>query len=254
MQLGAQGYTIRMYCQNEKDIARSLRRVGEIGYRAIQVSGFGKIAPQRLRELCEENGLQIALTHSPEARILWDTDALIAEHRLFGAKYIGIGSMPDRYRSAEWVGHFAEDFADAAKKIADAGLLLTYHNHAFEFERLPDGRFLMDALLDGLPADLMGVTADVYWLQYGGVDVRAWLRAHGDRIKCVHYKDMAVKGSEHRFAAVGDGSLDFRAIDQTLRDIGATEYVFVEQDDCYGESPFDCLARSYRYLSDLGWK
>ncbi len=254
MQLGAQGYTIRMYCQNEKDISRSLKRVSEIGYQTIQISGFAAIAPERLKALCDENALKIVLTHSPENRILHDTDALIAEHKLLGAKYIGIGSMADRYRSAAWIDCFAEDFTDAAKKIRDAGLLLMYHNHAFEFEKMPDGRFLMDALLDAIPAELMGVTADTYWLQYGGVDVCAWLRAHGDRLHCVHYKDMAVKGFEHRYAAVGDGSLDFKAIKKTLDDIGTTEYILVEQDDCYGESPFACLKRSYDYLNKLGYK
>lgn len=254
MLLGAQGFTIRKYCQNEKDIARSLARVRNIGYRTIQISGFAGAAPERIKELCDENGLKVVLTHVPEARILEDTDALIAEHIAYGAKYIGIGSMAERYRSPEWIGHFSEDFTDAAKKIRDAGLLLMYHNHAFEFRKMPDGRFMMDALLEGMPADLMGVTADVYWLQFGGVDVCAWLRAHGDRLHCVHLKDMALKDFTQRFAAVGDGSLDFNAIMRTLEEIGTTQYALVEQDDCYGENPFDCLRRSYETLNKLGYK
>ncbi len=254
MRLGAQGYTIRAFCQTESDIARSLRRVRDIGYETIQISGFGAIAPEKLKALCDENGLQIVLTHNPADRILGDTDALIAEHQLYGAKYIGIGSMPECYRSPEGIARFAADFAPAAKKIAGAGLLFMYHNHAFEFERMPDGRLMMDALLEKMPADIMGVTADVYWLQFGGVDVRAWLRAHGERIRCAHLKDMAVRGFAQRFAAVGDGSMDFRAILETLGETGATAHALVEQDDCFGEDPFDCLERSYRYLTNLGLK
>ena len=31
-----------------------------------------------------------------------------------------------------------------------------------------------------------------------------------------------------------------------------TEYLLVEQDDCNGEDPFGCMARSYRYLAAQG--
>ena len=30
--------------------------------------------------------------------------------------------------------------------------------------------------------------------------------------------------------------------------MGVTEYALVEQDDCYGGAPFDCLRRSLGYL------
>jgi hypothetical protein len=29
------------------------------------------------------------------------------------------------------------------------------------------------------------------------------------------------------------------------------EYLLVEQDNCYGEDPFACLAKSYAYLTSL---
>ena len=32
------------------------------------------------------------------------------------------------------------------------------------------------------------------------------------------------------------------------------EHILIEQDNCNGEDPFDCLARSYKYLTSLGLK
>ena len=32
------------------------------------------------------------------------------------------------------------------------------------------------------------------------------------------------------------------------------EYMLVEQDDCYGEDPFECLSRSYEYLKANGFE
>ena len=43
------------------------------------------------------------------------------------------------------------------------------------------------------------------------------------------------------------------AVFEKARDAG-TEYMFVEQDDCYGEDPFECLKRSYAYLKARGFE
>ena len=94
--IGAQLFTLRTFMQNECDIRRSLKKVAEIGYKTVQISAIGPIDPHVLRDICDENGLKIVLTHNPEARILGDTDALIKEHDILGCDYIGIGAMPER--------------------------------------------------------------------------------------------------------------------------------------------------------------
>ena len=33
-----------------------------------------------------------------------------------------------------------------------------------------------------------------------------------------------------------------------------TKYAFVEQDDCFGEDPFDCLKKSYDFLASRGYR
>ena len=251
MQIGAQLYTLRMYAQNERDLGRTLEKVSEIGYRTVQISGVGPVAPQRIKALCDDNGLQIVLTHCADDDFLERIDALIERHLLYGCRYVGLGMLPERYRTPEMLPRFADDFGPAAERLNAAGMKLMYHNHAFEFARMPDGRTMMDHLLDMLPADLMGVTADTYWLQFGGMDAAAWLRAHADRLHCVHLKDYVPVHFEARMAPVGQGNLDFAGILRSLKTNGVTEYALVEQDDCYGASPFDCLKQSFEYLQTL---
>ena len=53
------------------------------------------------------------------------------------------------------------------------------------------------------------------------------------------------------YAPVGSGLLDFGAIISTCEKLGV-EYALVEQDDCYGRDPFDCLKESYDYLKSVG--
>lgn len=73
MIIGAQGFTIRDFTKDEAGIAVSLKRLHDIGYRALQVSAFGPIAPERLRALADENEMKIVVTHTNPERIRSDT-------------------------------------------------------------------------------------------------------------------------------------------------------------------------------------
>ena len=253
MMIGAQSYTVRAYTQTERDFRIAMERIALIGYTSVQLSAIGSIDPKTVRSICDDNGLAIVLTHTNPERILADTDAVIREHDVLGCGYIGIGSMPERYRSADWIDRFACDFYEPAQRMREAGKLLMYHNHNFEWERLPGGKTMMDTLLDSMPADIMGITLDTYWVQAAGADVCAWIEKLAGRIPCVHLKDMAVKGFTQRMAAVGEGNIDFERILRQLARQGTTKHILVEQDDCYGDSPFACLKRSYDYLKGLGY-
>lgn len=251
MKLGAQLYTLRNYLQTEADIRRSLTRVAEMGYETVQVSGMKQLDPKLLKSICDEAGLPIVITHNPVDRILYDTEQLIEEHRIYECKYIGLGGMPDKYRNEYWLKYFAQDFKEAALKIKAAGMKFMYHNHHFEFNKI-NGRTLMELLLENFEADEMGVTVDTYWLQAAGCDVIEWLDILKDRIDCVHLKDMQVIGLESQYASVGEGNMNFPAILKKLEELGTTKHILVEQDTTIG-SPFDALKKSRDYLATLGY-
>lgn len=252
MKLGAQLYTVRSYLQTEADIRRSLERIAKIGYTSIQVSAMGSIAPETLRSVCEELGLTIALTHVSADRLLNDTAALIREHDILGCKYIGLGGLAEKYRTAEWYEYFAPDFRKAAAELADAGKLFMYHNHNFEWQKI-GGKRLIERLVEDFSPQEMGITLDTYWVQAAGADVVEWIGKLADRIHCVHLKDMDVRGMEQVMAPVMAGNMNFPAILDAIERAGTTEYLLVEQDTCEG-SPFDCLDTSYRNLAALGYR
>ena len=125
--------------------------------------------------------------------------------------------MPDKYRTDFWVEQFAKDFMEPAKKIAAAGKYFMYHNHAFEFERLPNGKLFLEVLMETMPAELMGFTIDTYWVQAGGADPVQWIEKLKDRIPCVHFKDMsALSNNTTIMAPVGEGNLNWPAIIKKL--------------------------------------
>ncbi len=245
MTIGAQLFTLREYTQTPSDLDYSLGKVAEMGYKTVQLSAIGPIPAQKVRELCQRRGLEIVLTHTDPNRILNDTEAVIAEHNILGCDYIGIGMMPQKYRSPHWLWRFAEDYREPAKKIAAAGKLLMYHNHNLEFQKF-NGKLVMETLMESFSPQEMGFTLDTYWVQLGGGDVCAWLKKLAGRIPCVHLKDVAVQGMEPVMAPVMEGNLDFPRILQTLEACG-TKHLLVEQDICQG-SPFACLEQSLRNL------
>lgn len=251
MIIGAQLYTVRNYIQTEKDIERTLKRIAEIGYTSIQVSAIGKIAPERLREICDANGLKIVITHTNPDRILNETESVIKEHDIMGCDYIGIGSMPEKYRTAEWIDMFGEDYRLPAQKIAAAGKKLMYHNHNFEFAKV-GGKRIIERLLDMFTAEEMGIILDTFWVQAAGADVCQWIDRLSGRLPVIHLKDMTVQGFERKMAPVGEGNLNFEAIYKAFEKAG-TKYMMVEQDTCDG-SPFDCLQISYENLKKAGYR
>jgi sugar phosphate isomerase/epimerase len=253
MLIGAQSYTIREHTQSERDFRVSMKKLADIGYKSVQLSAIGAIDPHILREVCDENGLKIVLTHTNAERMLTDTAGVIADHNVMGCDYIGVGMMPERYRTAETVGDFAKDFLLPAQKMRDAGKLMMYHNHNIEWEKVNEKRNMLDILLETMPADVMGLTLDTYWVQAAGADICDTIEAVQDRIPCVHLKDMSVKGFEQRMAVVGEGNIPFKKVLDLLKKLGKTKFILVEQDRCYGEDPFDCLGRSFDYLTRLGY-
>ena len=246
MKHGAQLYTTRETMQTPEGIRQTLARVAQIGYRYIQLSGFAFDAAA-MKALCDELGLQVVLTHTPQDRILNETAQVIAEHKLLGCPNVGIGSMPGEYRgSLEGARKFLADYTPAMQAFRDAVLKFQYHNHSFEFERFGGNDVWSVLTLESDPA-LLGFTLDTYWVQHGGKNVVDTIQSLRGRIDVCHYKDLAMHGSEQRFAAIGQGNLDWQPIFAAFEDIG-TQYAFVEEDDCYGADPLDELETSFRFL------
>lgn len=88
MIIGAQGFTIRDYAQNEADFRETAKKLHNIGYKTLQVSAFGDIDPHIIREICDENGLSIIITHTNPQLILENTEKVIENHRIFGTNHV----------------------------------------------------------------------------------------------------------------------------------------------------------------------
>lgn len=242
MKYGAQLYTIRDFMQTYKDFVNSMRKISKLGYKCVQVSGVNSIiTPKEIAETCQAYGLEIAITHTDPARIIERTKEVILEHKYMGAKYIGIGMIPKQYEHSR-AGYlkFFLDFTPAACEIKEEGLQLMYHNHHIEFEKY-DGTLVMDFIRDNFRD--VSFTLDTYWVQAGGADPAYWIKRLGNRCEVLHLKDFAVVEGISRMCEVMEGNMNWPHIINAAKEVGV-KYAMIEQDECYGKDPFECLGTS----------
>ncbi len=259
MKLGAQMYTVHDHTKNLKDFEESLKKIAEIGYEYVQVSGTCDYNAKWLRDMLKKYGLKCVITHTNPDKLMNAGDYVIEEHNDFDCKYIGLGGMPNLWNGEmsleQVIADFKEKFIPFMENCKAKGKYFMYHNHDLEFAKMENGKTAWETLIEDIPADLMGFTVDTYWIQKGGCNPSAVIRSLKGRCPVVHFKDYKmIREADKResiLAACGDGNLDFADIIKACEDAG-TEYVMVEQDNCFGEDPFVCLERSYKYLKSLG--
>lgn len=254
MQIGAQLYSAYKRLQTLEDFDEGLRKVAEIGYRTVQVSGTCPYEPEWLRDTLQKHNLTCAITHIEPEQIINETEKVVAEHKIFGCTHIGIGGMPGPMRKTiEGYEAFRDQFLPAAIKMRDLGAKLHYHNHWFEFNQL-EGKQIIQRILEDFPEDVLEFTLDLGWAAYGGADVLNLIRQMNGRLSCIHLKDYADKPA--------DGSIDTPAYlrpifegklpyEDYIPELAMTncEYMLVEQDWCYDEDEFECLRRSYQNVT-----
>lgn len=254
MQIGAQFYTIRQSCQTLEGLAESMKRVADIGYKHIQLSGVCAYEADWMAEQLKNTGLTCQITHFSYDKIANATAETIAFHQTIGSHCIGIGSNP-RGATPEGLTQMAQELSGAIDMIAASGHQFMYHNHHMEFARFDafEGKTFLEALCETFTPAQCGITLDTYWVQAGGADPAFWLRRLKGRVPCVHFKDMVFSPADNavRMAAIGKGNMNYGEILKACED-AEVQYAFVEQDNCYDEDPFVCLKQSYDYLRAQG--
>lgn len=246
-QVAAQLYTVRDYCKTAPELAQTLKKVRAIGYQAVQLSGLGPISEAEIVAMLKAEGLVCCATH--EGNILTEPQKVVERLNKLGCRYTAYpypGGV--RLDTLDDVKDLARKLNASGKILADAGQVLTYHNHNIEFRKF-DGRIMLDVLYEETnPVYLQG-EPDTFWVQYGGGSPEEWCRKLAGRLPLLHLKDYCVTAdNKHAFAEVGNGNLNWKAIVAAAEKSGCLWYI-VEQDTCPG-NPFDSLKMSFDYLKD----
>lgn len=244
-------YTVRDLLPNSAEA--TLRTVAEIGYRGVEVSGPDLI---KLSPYLEQFSLRPIACHFSVAVLEeGNGQAEIEMARERGIEYSVIPVLPPQLRGGlDDYRKFAEKMNLFGERCQSAGLMLAYHNHAFEFEPM-EGSSPIEVMMNSFEPGLVGLELDVFWSSVAGVDPVQMLNRYPGQIPLVHLKDKAegtkqtYDGNDVRadqFKEVGSGVLDMPAIIEAADAQGAQHFI-VEQDQCPG-NPLESLRASFEYL------
>ena len=241
--LGAQLYTVREFTKDADSFASTMKKLADIGYQYVQVSGTGPLKPEFIAEVAKENAMRVILTHTSLERMMKETETVIAEHDVFGCDGLGVGGVWGNYaKSYDGYKQFCEDISPMVEKIKAAGKVFLYHNHRHEFEKY-NGKYAVEIIMENTDPDAVKLTFDTYWATSGGVDPAAFIEKYGNRIFCTHLKDMTVKNNEPIMTEMMTGNINFDSIMKASAENGV-KWHMIEQDNVYIDV-FDSMKISY---------
>ena len=241
MSYSLQLYTLRNAIS--EDLPGTIRKVAEIGYTQVEPYNFVATAKE-LGAALKENGLTAPSGHAP--LMAQDQDEIFT-----AAKELGITTVIDPYLPAEhWqkaedIQATAAKLNAAAKKGADYGIRVGYHNHAWELESIVEGRTALEYFESLLDPELV-LEVDTYWVAVGGQDPVDILTKLGDRVKFIHIKDGPLTTDNKAQQPAGQGKvpvLDVIAAAKSL-EVGVVEF------DDYSGDIFEGIAESLAFLNN----
>lgn len=246
-QVALQLYTLRDFCSDADELARTAERIREIGYTAVEIAGVEAIPPGEVAAIFRNAGLTICSSHENPELIRHSPQSVVERLAALGTPH-AVYPFPAHVHFGDPanVKAMISDLDLAGRVLHEAGCVLSYHHHAIEFIRL-GGEILLDHICRAtIPAHLH-FELDTYWVQYGGGNPVDWCRKVAGRTELIHLKDYQFTvDNRPTFAEIGGGTLDFAEIIPAAEAAGVRWFI-VEQDVCPGD-PFESVRKSWEYI------
>lgn len=248
-QVGAQLYTLRNHLKTPEDIAKTLKRVREIGFEVVQVSALGPIEESELVKILDGEGLKCVSTHESGDKIINEPMAIVERLDKLGTDTTAYPYPAGvDFSTLDGIKDIAKKLNNAGRVLKENGKTLLYHNHQIEFIKVA-GKPALEWIYDLTDPDCLGAELDTYWVAVGGQDPAKWARRMKGRTPQIHLKDyMVTPEREVMFTEIGNGNLDFPEIIEAA-EAGGCEWFLIEQDRCPGDE-FESLKKSFDYCKE----
>lgn len=267
--VGIQLYTVRGVI--EADTAGTLKQLHDIGYREVETAGFGKYSAKEFGQLIKDAGLSCPSAHLPlngpeysqvfdDAHALGVTYATSSTLSAWAPKPHPAMQAGKHAVTHGWPKLGLDDFKRLAAKMNDvgtkakaAGLQYAYHNHDLEFQKMPDGSFGYDVLLNETDHALVKFEIDCGWMVVGGASPVEYMKKHPNRFRMIHVKDfkaMPQPGKRPEGSELGAGFIDYKPIFAEGRRAGI-QHAFAEQEGPYTKPEMESAKIDYAYLHSM---
>lgn len=272
--VGIQVYGLRdLLEETPENFENVMRQIKEMGYDGVELAGLYGMEPEQVKEILDRTNLIPISAHVPLAEMMEDPQAVAQTYQKIGVSYIAVPYLPEEYRpNTPGYEQVLKQMERIGQVMKENGIKLSYHNHDFEFVKLPDGTFGFDDIYRQIPEALLKVEPDLCWIKAAGQSPVYYLKKYGERCEVVHLKDFIKEGDPKNmykligiktqeeendagifeFRPVGFGMQIWEPILDAVSEAGA-KWVIVEQDEHYQLPPLEAARRSREYLKILGW-
>ncbi len=148
----------------------------------------------------------------------------------------------------EWIS-FAKEISSYIKIFNDKGFSLGYHNHSFEFDALPNGKYPIEYIMDA--DENLKFEIDLGWAIAGNANPIEWISKYKNQIIACHLKDFYSDKNmlDHdNQSSIGEGFINWKEL---LNKISETpcEVIAIEHDDPKDYKIY--ITKSLQYLSKI---
>ena len=242
--VGLQLYSVRQ--QAAKDLPGVLEAVSKMGYQGVEFAGYYGFDAKALKKLLDDNGLACCGTHTGLNTVMGDAlKGTIEFNQTIGNKYLVVPGMPaERLATKEACIETAKMFNEMAEKAKPEGMLVGYHAHGGDFEKV-NGQTRWDCFFSNTRSDVI-MQLDVGNCLGGGGDPYAILKKFADQAVTIHLKEHG--GPKE--AVVGEGEVNWEKI-FALVNRKATDWYIVEHERG-GPDPLGDVNRCMKNLRKMG--
>lgn len=255
--IAVQLYSVREYAR--KDFIGTLKKIANIGFRAVEPAGFWNIRPSEFKKIVNDLGMDICSSHSPWAHSPESLGEAMDIADAIGQQMIVCGYTPDDFKDIDAIKRTAENTNAMIELLSRNGYTLMQHNHYWEFERI-NGKLKYEIYRELCPE--VKYQIDCYWSTCNGTeDPCKMLQLFSPDTVAIHMKDGAYRhctGCDMKdglldckieLLPLGSGELPIAEIVPLIPE--RVKHIIVELDYCDMEM-FEALSRSYSYMTTNG--
>jgi len=249
MPLGFQAWIVREKIGS--DFAGTLKMVADMGYQSVEMCsppgyesmGFGPLMKYKAKEMLKiinDAGLSWPSTHYGMDELRQHLDERIQFAKDSGQTQMILSSfgLPEKATISDWL-KAADELNMMGLKSSKAGIMMGYHNHNMEFDKIGD-TLIYDALMNQLDPSYVKMQFQVAVISKG-YKASTYFKKYPGRFISAHLADWSAE--EKKDVPIGKGIVDWKEFFASLK-TGGVKNFFVEM-------PIDTFKESAAYIKSL---
>ena len=186
------------------DLEGVLDQLSRMGYEGVEFAGFFERSAKEVRKLLKHTGLKAVSSHVPLQQIRDDMQSVLDYHEELECGCIAVPYLAEEDRPGQpGFARVLETLYTFGRQCKKRGIVLLYHNHDFEFVKMPDGSYGLDYMYANTSPENLKTELDTCWVNVGGEVPADYVRKYTGRAPVVHLKDFEGSKSEQMYELIG---------------------------------------------------